>query len=195
MFYVPITSRFGQVKIEVVSSTVKGLFRGNTVETVLLTFSIPVPSLKMEPFNSKTPFTLKFRVDPKRIGSVMDDALRKEWDGSTGSRLKIEIEDISNQLVSATPNPNIDIVEDRRKNLDPKISDLTLVAARASTIGAFFAQLDALERPLFFHKYPRLSKMFKVIFIAFVWGFDPRYFLSYVLAFILVLFSTGHSAV
>ena len=80
MFYIPITSRFGQVKIEVVSSTVKGLFRGNTVETVLLSLSIPVPSLNKEPFNSKMPFTLKFGVDPKRIGQVMDDALRKEWD-------------------------------------------------------------------------------------------------------------------
>ena len=67
MFYVPITSRFGQVKIEVVSSTVKGLFKGNTVETVLLSFSIPVPSIKKEPFNSKTPFTLKFQVKPNKL--------------------------------------------------------------------------------------------------------------------------------
>ena len=43
MFYVPITNRFGQVKIEVVSSNVKGLFASKTVETVLLAFSIPVP--------------------------------------------------------------------------------------------------------------------------------------------------------
>ena len=68
MFYVPITSRFGQVKIEVVSSTVEGVFAGKTRETVLLSFSIPVPSLKKEPFNSKTPFNIPFRVDPKRIG-------------------------------------------------------------------------------------------------------------------------------
>lgn len=95
----------------------------------------------------------------------------------------------------ATPNPNLDIVEDRRKKEDPVLKDLTLVAARASTIGSFFADLDAVERPLFFHKYPRLSKVYMVTFLAFVWGFDPRYFLSYILAFILVLFSTGHDAV
>ena len=65
----------------------------------------------------------------------MDDALRKEWDASSGSRLKIEIEDISNQLVAATPNPNLDIVEDRRKKEDPQIKDLTLMAARISNIG------------------------------------------------------------
>lgn len=43
MFYVPITSRFGQIKLEVVSSNVKGLFASKTVETVLLSFNIPVP--------------------------------------------------------------------------------------------------------------------------------------------------------
>ena len=160
MFFIPITSRFGQVKIEVVSSTVKGLFKGNTVETVLLSFSIPVPSLGKEPFNSKTPFSLKFFVDPKRVGQVMEDALRKEWDGSSGSRLKIEIEDISNQLVMATPNPNIEIVEDRRKKDDPGRKDLTLTVARASTISSFFNDIDAVERTLFFHKYPRLSKTY-----------------------------------
>ena len=57
------------------------------------------------------------------------------------------------------------------------------------------SDLDAAERPLFFHKYPRLSKVYMVTFIAFAWGFEPRYFLSYILAFLLVLFSTGHDAV
>ena len=63
MFYVPITSRFGQITIEVVSSNVKGLFASKTVETVLLSYSIPVPALCKEPFNSHAPFNLSFRVD------------------------------------------------------------------------------------------------------------------------------------
>ena len=57
----------------------------------------------------------------------------------------------------ATPNPNLDIVEDRPKKENPVVKDLTLVAARASTIGSFLNDLDAIERPLFFHKYPLLS--------------------------------------
>ena len=125
----------------------------------------------------------------------MDDALRKEWDATTGSRLKIEIEDISNQIVAATPNPNLDIVEDRKKIEEPQIKDLTHMINRVSNILRFVDELDALERPLFFHKYPRLSKVYEVLFLIFVWGFNPRYFLSYILSFILVLFATGHAAV
>jgi len=64
-FYIPIASRYGSVKIEVVSSTVKGLFKGNTVETILLQFTIPIPFLKNEPFCKKAPFNLNFRVNPK----------------------------------------------------------------------------------------------------------------------------------
>lgn len=39
--------------------------------------------------------------------------MQEEWDASLGSRLKIEIEDMSNQLVKVMPNPNLNIVEDR----------------------------------------------------------------------------------
>ena len=96
MFYVPITNRFGQIKLEVVSSNIKGLFASKTVETVLLSFSIPVPQLKKEPFNTKAPFNLNFKVDPKNINEVVDPAVQEAWDASLGSRLRIEVEDMSN---------------------------------------------------------------------------------------------------
>ena len=89
MFYVPITSRFGKIKIEVVSSNVKGLFTSKTIETILLSFSIPVPQLKKEPFNNGAPFPLNFKVDPKHINEVVEPAMQQEWDASLGSRLKI----------------------------------------------------------------------------------------------------------
>jgi hypothetical protein len=76
MFYVPITSRFGQIKLEIVSSNVKGLFASKTVETVLLSFSIPVPQLKKEPFNKKAPYSLNFKVDPRQINEVVEQSMQ-----------------------------------------------------------------------------------------------------------------------
>ena len=75
MFYVPITNRFGQIKIEVVSSNVKGLFASKTVETILLSVSIPIPQLKKEPLNNKAPFNLKFKVDSKNINDIVDPGI------------------------------------------------------------------------------------------------------------------------
>lgn len=66
------------------------------METVLLSFNIPVPQLKKEPFNSKAPFSLSFKVDASQINEVVEPSMQEEWDASLGSRLKIEIEDMSN---------------------------------------------------------------------------------------------------
>jgi len=134
MFYVPITSRFGQIKLEVVSSNVKGLFAVKTVEHVLLSFSIPVPQLKKEPFNKNTPFSLGFRVDPKHINEVVDQSMQLEWDASLGSKLIIEVEDMSNLAVKMMPNPNLNIVEDRVKIPEPALKDITLTIARVSAL-------------------------------------------------------------
>jgi len=56
-------------------------------------------------------------------------------------------------------------------------------------------ECDQFERPLFFHKFPRLSKVYQVILIIFVWTFDPRYFLSYIIVFLMTLFSFGHKSI
>lgn len=49
-------------------------------------------------------------------------------------------------------------------------------------------QLDDLfEKPLFFFKYPRLSKFWCVLIVSFVMFFDTRYTLSYILALLCVL--------
>ena len=195
MFYVPITSRFGQITIEVVSSNVKGLFASKTVETVLLSYSIPVPALCKEPFNSHAPFNLSFRVDQKHINEVVEPAMQNEWDASMGSRIRIQVEDMSNHLVMLMPNPNINITEDRTKIAEPKVKDIMLQVSRISAVIQFLNEIDQFERPLFFHKYPRLSKTYQVLLITFVWSFDPRYFLSYVIVFFMTLFSFGHKSI
>ena len=68
--------------------------------------------------------------------------MQQEWDASLGSRLRIEVEDMSNHLVKAVPNPNLNVVEDRVKNLDPSLKDITLTVARISSLTQFLNELD-----------------------------------------------------
>ena len=102
---------------------------------------------------------------------------------------------MSNQLVKAMPNPNLNVVEDRESIPEPKVKDITLTVARISALVQFINEIDQFERPLFFHKYPRLSKTYMVLLVVFVWSFDPRYFLSYVIVFLMTLFSFGHESI
>ena len=48
--FVPVTNRFGHLKLEIVSSTVKGLFKGREVEQTLFTCIFPVPKLRERKF-------------------------------------------------------------------------------------------------------------------------------------------------
>ena len=121
--------------------------------------------------------------------------MQQEWDASLGSRLRIEVEDMSNQLVKVMPQPNLNVVEDRVKLVKPEVKDITLAAARISSLTNFLVEIDQFERPFFFHKYPRLSKTYMVLLMVFVWTFDPRYFLSYVIVFFMTLFSFGHKSI
>ena len=98
-------------------------------------------------------------------------------------------------MVKVMPNPNLNIVEDRVQLVEPKVKDITLIVSRISSMTKFIKELDQFERPFFFHKYPRLSKTYMVLLMVFVWTFDPRYFLSYVIVFFMTLFSFGHSSI
>jgi len=51
----------------------------------------------------------------------------------------------------------------------------------------YLIQLDDLEKPLFFFKYPRLSVLWCVLIVNFILFFDPTYTLSYLLALLIVL--------
>jgi len=65
---------------------------------------------------------------------------------------------------------------------------LTLVLQRLDPILENIMQLDDLfEKPLFFFKYPRLSKFWCVLIVSFVMFFDAKYTLSYILALVCVL--------
>ena len=87
------------------------------------------------------------------------------------------------------------MVEARTKLVKPEVKDITLAAARISSLTNFLVEIDQFERPFFFHKYPRLSKTYMVLLMVFVWTFDPRYFLSYVIVFFMTLFSFGHKSI
>ena len=49
---------------------------------------------------------------------------------------------MSNQLVKAMPNPNLNVVEDRTKLIKPEVKDITLTAARISSLTNFLVELD-----------------------------------------------------
>lgn len=48
--------------------------------------------------------------------------------------------------------------------------------------------IDDKEKSLFFHKYPTLSRFWCVLLVSFVFFFEPKYLLSYILFFLIVLF-------
>jgi len=60
--------------------------------------------------------------------------MQLEWDASLGSKLIIEVEDMSNLAVKMMPNPNLNIVEDRVKIPEPALKDITLTIARVSAL-------------------------------------------------------------
>lgn len=72
----------------------------------------------------------------------MHESLRKEWNFYEGSSLKIEVKDISNDLVSVMPNPNQNIVEDRTTKGDPSIKDIMFMLNRLSTLFTFLVEID-----------------------------------------------------
>ena len=114
-------------------------------------------------------------MNPKQVNDVVDATILEEWNPSLGSRLKIQVEDMSNLLVKVMPNPNKNIVEDRTWLEKPEVKDLALVAARVSSLTRFLTEIDQFERPFFFHKYPRLSKTYMVLLMVFAslsgeWG-------------------------
>ena len=78
---------------------------------------------------------------------------------------------------------------------EPEIKDIRLMNWRLTPISEFFDEIDKAERYLWQFKYPRLSIMWLIVLILFVWFFDPKYFLTYVLSVVIVLFSLGNKDV
>jgi hypothetical protein len=50
--------------------------------------------------------------------------LRKEWDPNLGSKLKLEIKDISSGLTKVSFNPNRNMIEDRPLKREPELKDI-----------------------------------------------------------------------
>jgi len=106
----------------------------------------------------------------------------------------LKIEDQSNPTTIRVFNPNLNINEDRNlMKLKKKFefSELQRLVKRVNIVIDSFQRLDKLERPVFMFTYPRLSMLWAVVLVSFVWFFDPRYLLSYLTVFILILFGRG----
>lgn len=63
--------------------------------------------------------------------------MRKEWDPNQVSKLKIEIEDISNFRTKFDFNPNPNIIEDRPLKPEPDLKDIKLIVSRLTPIVDF----------------------------------------------------------
>lgn len=109
-------------------------------------------------------------------------------------RLVLKIEDQSNPTTIRGFNPNRNINEDRNlMKLKKKFefSELQRLVKRVNIVIDSLQRLDKLERPVFMFTYPRLSMLWAVVLVSFVWFFDPRYLLSYLTVFILIVFGRG----
>jgi len=67
--------------------------------------------------------------------------------------------------------------------------------SRMTPFFEFLKEIDNLERYVWHFKYPRLSKFLFVLLVVFVFCFDPKYFLSYILLCAMVLHSQGQRVV
>ena len=105
------------------------------------------------------------------------------------SSLTFSIQDMSNLTMLMDFSPKRDYNEDRKTKKTIAMKDLQPILARLTVTISMIRQLEAsIERPLFFHKYPRLSRVWMIVMILFVYFFDPRYLLTYVLALVVLLF-------
>lgn len=103
------------------------------------------------------------------------------------SSIQLEILDQTSIIHEFAFNPNQGTNEDKVLQSDPELKDITLVIQRFSPILDYLIQLDDLEKPLFFFKYPRLSIFWCMLIVSFILFFDPKYTLSYILALLIVL--------
>jgi hypothetical protein len=92
-------------------------------------------------------------------------------------------------------NPNRDINEDRKLRKEIDFSELAWAGKRVNIVIDTLKRADKLERPIFMFTYPRLSCVWAVVIVSFVWFFDPRYLLSYVTVLILIVFGRGHPVI
>ena len=81
------------------------------------------------------------------------------------------------------------MIEDRPLKREPELKDIRLMMSRLIPFFEFLKEIDTLERYVWHFKYPRLSMLLFVQLVIFVFCFDPKYFLSYLLLLAMVLHS------
>lgn len=86
---------------------------------------------------------------------------------------KFQVQDISNEIIDVTFNPNIGLNENR---YPPKEATLEAIGNAVDRLDVFIAEvvsIDNKEKTLLFHKYPALSRLWCVMIVLFVYFFDP----------------------
>ena len=84
-------------------------------------------------------------------------------------------------------NPNRNIVEDRRYNEDYEIKQVSTVLTRTKLIITLFENLINADTFVFHFYYPRFSYACWVGFQTFIYFFDSRYLLTYVVLLLIWL--------
>jgi len=79
--------------------------------------------------------------------------------------------------------------EDREKLVEPSIDEITCCLDRFTLFFAQLGKLDELMKTFVFFKYPRLSIFWCCLLVIFIMMFDPSYLLSYLLSFVITLFT------
>ena len=70
-FFFPITNKFDQIYIQIVSYVTTGLFQGQHKESIIKEYCIPLPFLKVEPFCNNI---IRYRIsmDDLKKAKVLD---------------------------------------------------------------------------------------------------------------------------
>lgn len=85
--------------------------------------------------------------------------------------------------------------EDRSKQTEPEIDDVTILIDRLPLIFAQLNKFDNLMQSFIFFKYPRLSWFWCFILVTFVLFFDPTYILSYLIAVTVCVYGMYRPAI
>ena len=108
-------------------------------------------------------------------------------------KFEIELRDMSNLKTYFFFNPNKQTLENRAKKNDYSRKEISLVMSRTALTKQMVEEMLVLERLIFYFLYPKFSKFCLLFSIFFTIQFDAKYFLSYILLIMIVLYVSQNS--
>lgn len=88
------------------------------------------------------------------------------------------------------PNPNRDVVENRKKKESYGIKDIKTVLNRMKLIIYWYQYIKTIDKPIVYYDYPRYSIFWYIILMAFAYQYNSRYLFTYLaLGCFLLVFS------